>query len=271
MLAALAALSLSVSPAIAPAAGKVDPYDGDWHFTLTPYLWLPNINGKIDGHVLGSDLGKLRTGSTTIGPNDYLQNLEFGAMVTGEVRKGHWSVFTDVIYIDFGAQRSRVRNITGPEGRPLSNFYRDATTSLSASVWTLAGARTLVHNPQVDLDVLAGFRYVGIATELELDLVGSRGNVDIHTQSSFDRTLWDGILGVKGRVRFGDGRWYMPYYLDVGSGSSNWTWQALLGLGYAFDWGDVNLSVRNLSYDFGGKRDMDLRMTGPTLGATFHW
>ena len=34
---------------------------------------------------------------------------------------------------------------------------------------------------------------------------------------------------------------------------------------------EVNLSIRNLSYDFSGKNDADLRMTGPTLGATFRW
>ena len=143
-LTALAVLGLSASPAIAPAADKVDPYDGGWHVTLTPYLWLPNINGSIDGRLLGSAVGDFST-STKIGPNDYLQNLEFGAMVTGEVRKGDWSVFTDIIYIDFGDQRSRVRNITGLEGRSLGSIDRNATTSLSATVWTLAGTRTLVN------------------------------------------------------------------------------------------------------------------------------
>ncbi len=269
-LAALAALSLSASPAIAPAADKLDPYDGDWHFTLTPYLWLPNVNGTIDGRALGSNLGNFST-STEIGPNDYLKNLKFGAMVTGEVRKGDWSVFTDIIYIDFGDQRSRVRNITGPEGRALSSIQRNATTSLSATVWTLAGARTLVHNPKVKLDLLAGFRYVGIDTELKLNIVGSDGFIDTNARGSRDLTEWDGIAGVKGQFRFGEGRWYMPYYIDVGTGSSNWTWQALLGVGYAFDWGAVNLSIRSLSYDFNGKNDADLRMTGPTLGATFRW
>jgi hypothetical protein len=125
--------------------------------------------------------------------------------------------------------------------------------------------------PRVELDLLAGFRYVAIDTELKLRLVGSEGVINTGASRSRDRTAWDGILGVKGRVRLGDGRWYMPYYLDVGTGSSNWTWQALLGVGYAFDWGEVNLSMRNLSYDFSGKRDADLRMTGPTLGATFRW
>jgi len=270
MLAALAALGLSASPAIVPAADQVDPYDGSWHFTLTPYVWLPNVNGTIDGHVLGSNLGDLRA-STEIGPNDYLQNLKFGAMATGEVRKGDWSVFTDIIYIDFGDQRSRVRNITGLEGRPLSSIDRNATTSLSATVWTLAGARTLVHKPMGNLDLLAGFRYVGIDTELKLDITGSEGVIDTRVRSSRNLTEWDGILGVKGQLRLGEGRWFMPYYLDVGTGSSNWTWQALIGVGYAFDWGEVNLSIRSLSYDFNDKHDADLRMTGPTLGATFRW
>ena len=90
-LTAPAALGLSTSPAIAPAADKIDPYDGDWHFTMTPYPWLPKVNGTLDGDVLGSDLGNFSV-STEIGPNDYLQNLKFGAMVTGKVRKGDWAV-----------------------------------------------------------------------------------------------------------------------------------------------------------------------------------
>jgi hypothetical protein len=263
-------LGLLASPVTSPAADKVDPHDGDWHFSLTPYLWLPNINGSLDGHVLGSNLGDVSV-STDVGPNDYLENLKFGAMVTGEVRKGDWSAFTDIIYIDFGDQRSKVRNITGLEGRALSSIQRNATTSLSATVWTLAGARTLVRKPEGNLDLLAGFRYVGIDTELKLNIIGSDGVVDINSRSSRNLTEWDGIVGVKGQIRLGEGRWYMPYYLDVGAGSSNWTWQALLGVGYAFDWGDVNLSLRNLSYDFSGKHDADLRMTGPTLGATLRW
>ena len=83
-------------------------------------------------------------------------------------------------------------------------------------------------------------------------------------------TEWDGIVGVKGQVRFGDGRWFMPYYADIGTGSSNWTWQALLGLGYSFGWGDVSLSIRSLSYEF-NDNDADLRMTGPALGVSFRW
>ncbi|EGV18705.1 hypothetical protein [Thiocapsa marina] len=62
----------------------------------------------------------------------------------------------------------------------------------------------------------------------------------------------------------------MPYYLDAGTGSSNLTWQAALGAGYRFDWGDVTLALRSLSYEF-DENDGDIRFTGPVLGATFRW
>ncbi|MBK1722984.1 hypothetical protein [Thiocystis violacea] len=275
-LTALAAVTLSASPIAALAKDQVDPYDGGWHFTLTPYLWLPNINGTVNGRMSGprapdgTSLGEL-SASSKIGPNDYLEHLKLGFMATGEVRKGDWSAFTDIIYIDFGDQRSRVRDLTGPDGRPLRGVDRNATTSLAATVWTLAGAYTLVREPRGSLDLLGGFRYVGIESDLKLNISGSLGVLDTTRRASRDMTEWDGIIGVKGQIQLGDGNWYMPYYLDVGTGSSNWTWQALLGVGYGFDWGEVNLSIRSLSYDFDDKRDADLRMTGPTLGATFRW
>jgi hypothetical protein len=94
--------------------------------------------------------------------------------------------------------------------------------------------------------------------------------LDTAGKSSRNLTEWDGIVGVKGQLRFGDSHWFVPYYADIGTGSSNWTWQALLGLGYGFGWGDVTLSIRSLSYDF-NDNDMDLRMTGPALGVSFRW
>jgi hypothetical protein len=72
--------------------------------------------------------------------------------------------------------------------------------------------------------VLAGFRYVGLDTELKWDLRGSRDFLDSSGRATQNRTEWDGIVGVKGQVRFGDGHWFMPYFADIGTGSSNWAW-----------------------------------------------
>ena len=118
------------------------------------------------------------------------------------------------------------------------------------------------------VDLLAGFRYLGLDAELKWAIAGSHDLLDRAGEASSDQELWDGLVGVNGQVRFGDGAWFMPYYLDVGAGSSNWTWQGLVGVGYRFGWGETTLALRSLSYDFDDK-DANLRFTVPALGVTF--
>jgi len=64
----------------------------------------------------------------------------------------------------------------------------------------------------------------------------------------------------------------VPYYLDVGLGSSTHTWQGLMGLAYTYGWGDVLLSYRHLSYgQSSDKFIQNLSLSGPLLGATFRF
>ena len=84
--------------------------------------------------------------------------------------------------------------------------------------------------------------------------------------------IWDGLVGVRGRVRWGDGAWFSPYYLDAGTGSSRLTWQSLFGVGYGFKWGDLVLAYRTLAYDQSDDKLLqDFRFSGTTLGATFRF
>jgi len=48
-----------------------------------------------------------------------------------------------------------------------------------------------------------------------------------------------------------DRQWFLPYYLDVGAGESDLTWQGMAGLGYSFDSIDVVGVWRYLDYDLG--------------------
>ena len=41
--------------------------------------------------------------------------------------------------------------------------------------------------------------------------------------------LWDGIIGIRGYVGLGQSKWAIPYYLDVGTGTSAITSQAMAG------------------------------------------
>jgi hypothetical protein len=46
----------------------------------------------------------------------------------------------------------------------------------------------------------------------------------------------------------------------------------LLGVGYAFGWGDLKVAWRYLDYDLeSGAPIADLNFSGPALGATFRW
>jgi opacity protein-like surface antigen len=61
--------------------------------------------------------------------------------------------------------------------------------------------------------------------------------------------------------------------VDVGGGSSTFTWQGIAGVGYAFKWGDIVLDYRYLSYDQDGNDKLIDKMSfgGLALGANFRF
>jgi hypothetical protein len=81
------------------------------------------------------------------------------------------------------------------------------------------------------------------------------------------------IFGVRGRLAFGAKKtWFVPYYLDLGFGESDLTWQGIAGMGYAFRWGEVVAVWRYLYYDLqSGQAIADMNFSGPALGVTFRW
>ncbi len=249
--------------------------DDRWQFHVVPYLWLPSVDGSADVTVRdlrggdGQPLGQVDI-SAEINPGDYLSNLHFALMFIAEARKGPWSIYTDLMYAQFNSQDSRLKRITGPQGDLSTQISRKSEVDLSSTIWTLGGGYNLIDRPDLLLDVVAGFRYVTMDADLTLSLTGPDGVFSRSREESLDQDVWDGIVGVKGQVLFPDTRWFVPYYLDVGTGSSNWTWQALVGAGYRFDWGEVILAVKSLSYDF-DENDTDIRFTGPALGVGFSW
>ena len=61
-------------------------------------------------------------------------------------------------------------------------------------------------------------------------------------------------VGVRGAVGLGSGKWAIPYYLDVGTDSSTFTWQGVAGIEYRFSWVDLQLMYRYLYYDMKGDK-----------------
>ena len=78
----------------------------------------------------------------------------------------------------------------------------------------------------------------------------------------------DGIVGAKGRFYFGDReQWYVPWYIDVGTGQTDLTWQAIGGLGYSYNWGEIFAVWRYLDYNFKSSSKIeDVNFSGPAIG-----
>ena len=60
--------------------------------------------------------------------------------------------------------------------------------------------------------------------------------------------------------------------LDVGTGQSKLTWQGIVGVGYAFNWGSIVAAWRYLDYEFkSGSPVENLSFNGPAIGLIFRW
>jgi hypothetical protein len=258
----------------AAQAESVAPADR-WTFSVTPYLWLPNINGTLKYSVPPGATG---SPEVQVGPFDWLEALQFAMMITGEVRKGRGLMFTDLIYLDFSNEESAVKSINFGGNLVSSSANVSTHSTLRGGAWTLAGGYAVLTERPVALDVFGGLRYFGLEAstdwQLALAVTGPGGGQTFPRVGSVSQRmdLWDGIVGAKGRVWLGSSHWSIPYYLDLGTGSSLLTLQGMLGFAYSFKWGDVTLAYRYLYYDQNNdKLIQDMHFNGPTLGVTFRF
>ena len=252
----VATLMATAAAIAAPAVTHAEDSSDGWKFSLMPYVWLPAA--KMDLSFGPRD----RSTEIKVDANDYLTNLDFAFFIAGEARKDRWLVATDFMYIDFGNSKSDVRSIAGSP--PIVNT--SANVGLKGLVWTTVGGYAAIAEPRGSLDLIAGVRYLGLKPSADWQVGFLSGN------ASEQSNVWTAIIGAKGQVKLGDSAWFVPYYLDIGSGSSATTWQAALGLGYAYRWGDVRLDYRYLTYSDNGNRSVqNLDLGGLAFGVNFRF
>jgi hypothetical protein len=253
--------------ALAPTLAVGQDAD-DWQFAATVYGWLPDIGGHTrfpgDGNSIDIDVGTI------------LDHLEMTAQGSFEVRKGKWGAYTDLVYLDVGEAASQTRNLE-IGGQPLpAAVTAGVDFDLKSVFWTFGGTYRLVDNDHATFDLLLGTRLASSDQTLEWEFSGNFGPIAPPPLSGTRRASvdqWDGIVGARGRLTFGnDDKWVVPYHIDVGAGDSDLTWQAMVGLAYAFGWGDLGVAWRYLDYDMGPDGPIaDLNFNGPALGASFRW
>ena len=153
-------------------------------------------------------------------------------------------------------------------------WARTANLSLDTktNILGLAGTYSLVEDPATSVGLVFGARMLNFDGTLNWAFNGTGpAGIGAAGTAEVSATNWDAIIGVRGRARFGDGlRWFVPYYADVGGGNSKLTWQAIVGLGYAFSWGDVGVVWRYLDYEFkSGEPAQSLTLNGVAAGVSF--
>ena len=205
-----------------------------------------------------------------------LENLNFVFFGSLEAKKGRWGTFTDLMYVNVGDNKSGIHDfVVG--GTPIPGTASASVNyDLKAWVWTIAGEYVFVSQPGASMDLFAGARMLDLEQKIDWGIEGNIGGIPIAGRTgarSTGDTNWDFVIGAKGRLRFGaDNRWFVPYYLDVGTGQSDFTWQAMGGLGYAWQSIDFFVAYRHLDYDLGDSKPFsDLSLSGPVIAVAFRW
>ena len=266
--------ALCASAALLPTCAVAESPDSwqlsdSWRFGATFYAYLPTVGLK-------ATLPNGATSDVSIGINTIIDHLKMGFFGAAEAQKGRWGAFTDVLYMDVGAARSKTRSFQFGQGPLPADVNASTTIDLKATIWTLAGSYRWVADPNWTFDVLAGARLLDVDYSQNFQLTGNVGPIPLPGRSGSARihvSDWDGIIGVKGRVALSaDRAWYVPYYLDVGRGESKLTWQIMGGVGYAFNWGDVVATWRYLDYRNDSDKPLqNLYTNGPQISFVWRW
>jgi len=216
---------------------------------IEPYVWMPAIGGTTTS---GTDF--------SIDFSDIVSNLKFTYMGIAGVKKGKWSFLVDTLYLDIKDTKDGSRS----DSRGTINTH----TEVQVKSWVVTPVigYNVIDCEKGKLDIVAGARYLWV--QVDVDVSTSRPGAR-DPQVSVSDDVWDGIVGIKGEIALSENL-YMPLYLDIGTGNSDFTWQAAGGLGYRFSACDVVAGYRYLSWDFSSSRALnDMNISGPYIGLKF--
>lgn len=246
-------------------------------FALTPYIWFPTIEADLKYVSLPDGSGG--SPEIKVKPDDWLEDLDMAALLLAEVRKGKWLFLVDFTYLDLSGSDSEVRKINF--GGTIVESALDVGTDVEVKsvCSTFGGGYNLYSDKVFKADLVAGVRYLWLEADTDWELSDAvsdpAGEKTFARRGSIeeDEEFWNGILGFRGSIGLGNSNWSVPFYVDVGTGDCDLTWQFFLSLAYSFNSWNIELGYRYM--DFDAKDDdsliQELTFEGPLLGARFEF
>jgi hypothetical protein len=255
-----------------PAAAQAQAATEEWKFEATIYGWMPAIDAGVS---FPTSIGNIDV-SKSYSPHAVINAIKFAAFTSLEAKKGKVGFWTDLFYADFGGLKGGLRQFDGGRLPIPPDVTSNLTMDLKTLIWTVSGTYALAATPEYTIDVLGGARLLDMTSTLDYEFSTSVAGHPLSGRSGtseVSENFWDAVVGLKGRANVGaDGKWFIPYYVDVGTGQSQLTWQVSAGVGYRFGWGSVVATWRYLDYNF--KSDSKLQsmtINGPTIGVAFQF
>jgi hypothetical protein len=257
----LATLLLSLSnhsfaQSVSDKAKPIPSISDDWKYSVTPYAWLPGVSADLPP--------TNRNSSADISAGDVLRHLDGAVMISSQAHYGRWGILADIAHAELGKHGSRLNDEGVGAGV-------NSTYSLKLNTYTLGLTYNLVQRTDFYLESITGARHINATVGWDLDL---QNIILSDRKGSRDVKTLDPILGFKGRKQIATTDWYIPFYVDVGipGNRTDSTWQAMLGVGKAYPWGDVILGYRVLYYDMkAGEPIQKTSLGGFSLGVGFNF
>lgn len=243
--------SSSAISADATAPVAIPQVSEGWRYSLTPYFWIVNIDGQMDYKNRPLIDQKISTG-------ELLSKFQYGGMIEGEVHKGNWGFAANLLFASVQDTGTRMRG----------KIDLGSTTNAQLGIYNLAATYTVLNSKQAYVDALAGVRILSNSAKVDVNVVGT----PLGTTLKSNTTLTNPIVGVKGRYRLGESDYFIPFYADVGGGvdGTQITTQGILGIGKAYDWGDLLLVFNDVYYKTkANNTTTHLNFYGAAVGVTF--
>ncbi|MEN9590032.1 MAG: hypothetical protein RLZZ481_1818 [Pseudomonadota bacterium] len=224
----LLASPLTVSPTQAAENVVAIPQVSEgWRGSISPYIWLTNVSGN-------AYYDQTRLGSVDYSSRDLIANLNFAGMLTAEVHNGKVGALGDWVFSRIHQQKSEIMG---------SSSFTSKTT-VEQGIYTLAATYTAYNTNDVYVDGLLGVRVMNKFVKTDINATDGA----VLAGKSQTRSITTPIVGMKGRMRISNSDYFVPFYLDVGGLQDDVevTTQQMIGIGHAYEWGDVTIAVKNL-------------------------
>ena len=222
-----------------------------WEFAVTPYLWMSGFKANID--TPQGESVKVDESFT-----DILGDLKFAFMAGFEAKHGRFVSVQDIFFLSMG---SSADGHIGPVPIDAEVDEKLLTTT------HLFGYRVVDDGPMF-VDLMAGGRFTSI--KIDVELTGPLQTIERDTK----KTEFGPVIA--SRVRFPlSERWGVALYGDLGGFGigADLSWQLLGTVQYAIsdNWSLVaGWRHFNAKQDKNGW-DVDIKLDGPILGATFRF